>query len=151
MKSQETEYGEPCDRCGEVDEDRRTLWHACFYAMHELKEVPFKQVKITGHLQEQNGTKMLESIQHEIPTYEDVDENEEPRGHTFYTLRVCKRCRSQWMRAIDDWFRDKPVDPESCGSGIFIRDKGSIIEITRERWDEIQAMNESLKGKENED
>jgi hypothetical protein len=25
-----------CDRCGEIGEDRRTLWMACFYAMDEL-------------------------------------------------------------------------------------------------------------------
>ena len=31
---------EKCDRCEEVGEDRRTLWHKCFYEMSELK-IPF--------------------------------------------------------------------------------------------------------------
>lgn len=38
---------EKCQRCGEVDEDRRTLSMACFYDMSELN-IPFKQEEIDG-------------------------------------------------------------------------------------------------------
>ena len=36
------EVGEACQRCGEIGEDRRTLWMACFYAMGELG-LPFEE------------------------------------------------------------------------------------------------------------
>lgn len=32
----------------------------------------------------------------------------------FYTLLVCKRCRADWMTAIQNWFQDRP-DPEEEG------------------------------------
>lgn len=51
----------------------------------------------------------------------------------FYTLRVCKDCRGDWMTAIKTWFNDKPVR-ESCGSGIFVRRNGVTVEITKEEW-----------------
>lgn len=35
---------EKCQRCGDEEEDRRTLWMACFYAMEEL-EIPFEKIK----------------------------------------------------------------------------------------------------------
>lgn len=34
-----------CVRCGDVGEDRRTLWMACLYAMEELK-LPFDIVEM---------------------------------------------------------------------------------------------------------
>lgn len=36
---------EICQRCGEKDYDRRTLWMSCFYAMEELK-IPFDEKEI---------------------------------------------------------------------------------------------------------
>lgn len=106
--------GERCDRCNSTGQDRRTLWMACFYAMNELP-VPF-----TGQrLGERN----------------------------FFTLRVCKRCRAEWMAAIAAWFAatpdgedhdaDEPVP--SIGSGIFVRDRGAVREITPEEWDRRYA------------
>ena len=38
---------EPCQRCGEVDHDRRTLWMACFYEMKELG-LPFLEIEESG-------------------------------------------------------------------------------------------------------
>lgn len=37
---------ETCQRCGEKDEDRRTLWMACFYAMNELG-LPFEENEVS--------------------------------------------------------------------------------------------------------
>jgi len=99
---------EECVRCNEVDEDRRTLWMACFYQMNEL-ELPFEKQIIT---------------------------DKEDRKHNFFTLRVCKRCRADWMEAIRDWF-NTPIGPESsCGSGIYVRRFGDTVEVTEEEFRE---------------
>jgi hypothetical protein len=135
---------EQCQRCKKWGEDRRTLWQACFYAMDEY-DVPFKQVQITGHLCEQNGTEHLELLNKEIPTFAAPNNEEKPYDHRFFTLRVCKECRASWMRAIADWFQAKPSKPESCGSGIFIRRDGINVEVTLEEWHQLQ------KEKNNED
>lgn len=70
---------EICQRCNEEDEDRRTLWMGCFYDMSEL-EIPFNEIRIPH------------------PTY----------GHSlpFFTLLVCKNCRSDWMNSIKEWFNN---------------------------------------------
>lgn len=48
--------------------------------------------------------------------------------------RVCKDCRGDWMTIIKTWFESRP-SRESCGSGIFVRENGANVEITREEWD----------------
>lgn len=99
---------EICQRCKEVDEDRRTLWMSCFYEMMEML-MPFVQVE-----------SQLEKDKKYYPH--------------LYTLRVCKSCRDDWMNAIQSWFNNKPEVKESCNSGIFVRDKGAISEITLDEW-----------------
>lgn len=90
---------EECQRCKDIDEDRRTLEMACFYDMNEL-DVPFK-------LDEKTRT---------------------------YSLRVCKDCRSDWMKSIQHWFHDIEPKRRSCGSGIYVREFGANVEITDEEW-----------------
>ena len=85
---------EKCQRCEEVDEDRRTLWMACFYEMNEMG-LPFEKQRI------RDPEKKIADI---------------PFAHEFYTLRVCKTCRADWMESIKAWFQN-PVKRESCGSG----------------------------------
>lgn len=89
---------ERCVRCGDVDEDWRTLWMACFYEMAEL-DVPFK--------------------------------NEPCGDRDFYTLRVCKDCRADWLDAIQEWFGKKP-QRELTGTGVFVRRNGATIELTED-------------------
>ncbi len=103
---------EICQRCGDKDYDRRTLWMKCFYEMSELG-VPFDIVD---------------------------------RDDRFYTLRVCKDCRADWMTAIKNWFNEKPVR-ESCGSGIFVRRNGATVEITEEEWREENPDREPVRVK----
>lgn len=91
---------EKCARCGQEGEDRRTLLMACFYDMHELR-VPFGQME----LELGGGGK-----------------------RHFYTLRVCKACRADWMLSIQSWFENKPR-PESKGSGVFVRELGATREV----------------------
>jgi hypothetical protein len=55
-------------------------------------------------------------------------------GQEFYSLRVCKRCRAEWLAAVAAWFW-APPGGEPVGSGIFVRENGAAREITREEWD----------------
>jgi hypothetical protein len=50
--------------------------------------------------------------------------------HHFYTLRVCKDCRADWMDAIRKWYESPKITHNGCGSGIYIRECGAIKEIT---------------------
>lgn len=97
---------EECQRCREVDEDRRTLWMNCMYEMDEL-ELPFTHLFLSDDLE---------------------------RNNRFHTLRVCKDCRSDWMKAIEYWFHNSSFKKESCGSGIFVREFGANVEISEEEW-----------------
>jgi hypothetical protein len=98
---------EVCAKCKEVGEDRRTLWMACLYEMNELG-IPFDQ-------------KELELMHTD-------------RKQHFYTLRVCKDCRADWMTMIKIWWDAPLKEKESCGSGIFIRHYGTNVEITAEEF-----------------
>ena len=51
----------------------------------------------------------------------------------FYTLKVCKECRAEWMVAIESWFKTVTLK-ESPGSGIFTRRNGATVEIPEEEW-----------------
>jgi len=126
-----------CQRCGERGEDRRTLYMACLYAMHELG-LPFKQLAIQGEVLRHTGSKkknigILKGIRVDSfskPTNKKSDRYE----HRFYTMLVCKKCRADWMHAIKDWFENSVPNPPSCGSGIFVRENGACKEITEQEW-----------------
>jgi hypothetical protein len=124
------ENGEACARCGEVGEDRRTLWMACFYDMAELR-VPFEQRQIMGVSTRQTGS--VSSHGWDRPVFAEQPADAKPHSNKFYTLRVCKDCRGDWMGAIAEWFQNPPAR-ESCGSGIFVRENGATVEITEEEW-----------------
>ena len=136
---------EKCQRCGEEGEDRRTLWHDCMYAMNELN-VPFNQLAIDGVCLERTGTEVT-TFGHKLPVWEDpekVRETKKNQKHSFFTLRVCKDCRAQWMGAISKWFHDVPAK-ESCGSGIFVRRNGATVEISEEEWDRENPDREPVR------
>lgn len=93
-------------RCNNDEGDFRTLYMKCGYDMNEL----------------------------EIPFITDNDQIMIHRG-PFFMLSVCKDCRSQWMKAIKHWFEN--IEPKrEVGTGIFIREYGANVEITRAEWDE---------------
>lgn len=142
---------EQCQRCGSVGQDRRTLQMNCFYDMAELP-IPFVKTLLfqAGEEADFTITKAAEKI-----TLKDGTEFTLTSPHvrcdgelipqTVYTIRVCKRCRGEWLAAQVAWFQAQPQDEdhdaddyqpgEGCGSGIFIRERGAIKEITREEWD----------------
>jgi hypothetical protein len=93
---------EQCARCGVLGQDRRTLWMACFYAMNELG-VPFKEVGIHGVLVQLTG----HDPKWGAPQFEEPPGSLENAASTraLFTLRVCKGCRAEWMRAIEAWYR----------------------------------------------
>lgn len=126
---------EICQKCGEEGEDRRTLWMSCFYAMDEMKEVPFKQKMVKGKVHEYKGERPLgEPFHgHTVPEFKKKS-NGKSGEHRFFTLRVCKTCRADWMAAIRTWFLTPSEPAESCGSGIFVRELGKLVELTPEEW-----------------
>ena len=110
--------------------------------MNEL-DVPFEQVRVTGHISKQIGSKMLETIRREIPVFDQKPPVGEARKFNFFTLRVCKECRADWMSAIECWFKAVPKKTESCGSGIFVRLHGINVEISLEEWEQLQKEKKS--------
>lgn len=92
---------EICQRCGDEGPDLRTLWHSCFYAMEELK-IPFDVDKIDGKVYPKVGESSLDTF----PGLKVSNFAEEgyPISRPFYSLRVCKDCRADWLQAIKDWF-----------------------------------------------
>lgn len=142
---------ETCDRCGSVGSDRRTLWMDCFYDMGELK-IPFRrEVLLDAEPQslEPASPPVRTAVGDIVIDPGRVRCSGELTPQGFYTLRVCKRCRSEWMAAIKEWFGAAPGgkdydaderDPEpECGSGIFVRDDGALREITAEEWERRAA------------
>lgn len=132
---------EKCQRCGEDGEDRRTLNMSCFYDMSELR-IPFtEEVLFSADMKDLRKAKDPVTIElsggHKLniaPGSVFCDGELHPT--TIYTLRVCKSCRGKWLSAIKSWFQYKAEVEEdvSCGSGIFVRRKGVIVEITEEEW-----------------
>lgn len=104
---------ETCDRCQSIGEDRRTLWMACFYAMDELP-IPFGEAVLFD-------VDLAECTPAKEPLRIDLTDGPsivlaagtvrcsgELRPLRLYTLRVCKRCRGEWMGAIRDWYLAVP-------------------------------------------
>lgn len=137
---------EICQRCGEKDYDRRTLWIACFYAMQEL-EIPFVR-ELLFHTDFRELKKSKKPFQHKDIVLQSgtFKTKGELTPQEMYTLRVCKDCRADWMQAIKMWFKTKPIR-ESCGSGIFVRRNGASVEITEEEWYENNPGREPVRVK----
>jgi hypothetical protein len=49
-------------------------------------------------------------------------------GRRFYTLRVCKDCRADWMKEQQEWFV-RTKTQENTGSGCFVREYGTNKEL----------------------
>jgi hypothetical protein len=80
---------------------------ACLYQMQELG-LPFGEVQVTGKYAEKTGEEIRFGVRGpvftESPTAED-------HPHRFYTLRCCKKCRAEWMLAIQRWFHASFATP----------------------------------------
>lgn len=144
---------EKCVKCGEKGEDRRILWMSCFYSMSEMKGIPFsevflygidsrkvkptKKIKCTSTKLDKDGKEIKISMM--IPSGE-YTTKAKFRRKLFYTLRVCKECRADWMKAIENWFVTPKEEQNSCGSGIFVRDMGVNKEITYREWARLNSQ-----------
>lgn len=133
-----------CMRCGEDGEDRRTLKMACFYAMEELG-LPFEQMPVL-HAPVETLTVAKEPVKLNLPGGKSINLGGAEvtcsgtlTPELLYTLRVCKRCRADWMDAIKTWFA-KPKKEVSPNSGIFVRDNGTNREITKEEWERRERL-----------
>jgi hypothetical protein len=100
-----SEHDETCQRCGEAGEDRRTLWMAAMYDLSETG-IPLQQVRVTGKYAEQTGEEMLTSIKIKVPVFTE-EPGTQDHEHRFYTLRVCKDCRAEWMLALRSWYLER--------------------------------------------
>ena|SRR3990167_634529 len=136
-----------CQRCGEVDYDRRTLWMACFYQMGELG-LPFEEEALF-HAKLEECEKAADPVAIGLPGGRQINiQAGKVRCHGeltpmgLYTLRVCKDCRADWMQAITTWFRATPAR-ESCGSGIFVRRNGATIEVSLSEYESSKREEES--------
>lgn len=104
---------EICQKCKEEGSDRRTLSMACFYDMSEL-QIPFEKETII-----EGG----------------VNDAHPNSSHQFFTLRVCKDCRADWMTAIKTWWKMPPYkEINNPGTGIFVRELGTSVEVTEEEF-----------------
>ena len=132
--------GERCVRCGEIGEDRRTLYHACFYAMEELG-IPFKE-EFLFHADVKDLKKKKDPTVLKLGNGKSINigggtvtTKGELRPQNLYTLCVCKKCRSEWLDAIKHWFEHCQGVLESPGTGIFVRRNGANVEISEAEWE----------------
>lgn len=128
-----------CARCGEVGDDRRTLWMACLYDMLELK-LPFVQKAIQGIVMKHVRDKEIASFKVKVPEFEPI-EGAEPRQWNFFTLLVCKDCRGEWMEAIAAWFKAPKAryEPDETHD-IPVRKNGRTIFLSREEYDKACVL-----------
>ena len=109
---------------------------ACFYAMDEL-DIPFAQEAVYGHRRRVVRHERLASFNVLVPVFDEPDPDAENRHHSFFTLRVCKRCRSDWMHGIKRWYDNGYLVTDEPTEGVFVRDLGRTRLATD---DEIAAM-----------
>lgn len=94
---------EICQRCGDVGYDRRTLFMACFAEMGSLG-VPFSKIRLhDAECLKDPQVLKLEPFQSE-PEVDYKPTDGKLQDYDFYTLRVCKKCRGEWLDAIQKWF-----------------------------------------------
>ena len=123
-----------CARCGEAGDDRRTLWMSCLYDMSELG-IPLEQRSIRGTVHAYEGERyLIEPAEGRpgiaVPAFADEPIGE-PIALSTFTLRVCKPCRVDWMRAIRDWY----VDPPKVERGeVCVRELGAMRRVTAAEW-----------------
>ena len=135
-----------CAKCGNVGEDRRTLKMACFYEMNELG-IPFDQEVLFStdleKLKQKSDPVTIDGLSLRgtpiVLQSGSVTTKEELHPQQLYTLRVCKRCRADWMEAILEWFQTEPTNEDEdvyAGKVIPVREKGAIRYLTEEEWQE---------------
>lgn len=54
-----------------------------------------------------------------------------------YALTVCKNCRADWMQAIKTWFESPPAKKPSCGSRVWVRILGQMVEVSLDEFDKL--------------
>lgn len=146
---------EACIRCGDPGPDLRTLVMECMYDMSELN-MPLEYGAFEGKYREFDKSEMSHISGTMLPTFKPATAKED-RIFKFFTLRVCKMCRSTWMTAIEEWYnnfserelsmlseratenRALPGEPILREGAIYVREHGATVEISREEWDRRQA------------
>jgi hypothetical protein len=137
-----------CQRCGDDGGDMRTLYMACFYAMEELG-LPFEDA-VYFDASTKDLRKASAPLSVDLGAGKKINLSAgtvrcdgELTPKRFYTLRVCKECRADWMTAISTWFNDRKSN--GCGSGIFVRRNGASVEITEDEWYQLNPGREPVR------
>ena len=123
-----------CARCGEIGDDRRTLWMSCLYDMSELG-IPLEQRSVRGTVHAYEGERPILEPANGFPGLSAPVFADEPMGDpvalSTYTIKVCKPCRADWMRAIRDWY----VDPPKVERGeVCVRELGAMRRVSLAEW-----------------
>lgn len=79
---------------------------ACLYEMNETG-IPFDVYKIRG-IVARTVRKPLRLFGFTRSQYVPIFEHFEEHDRAFYTLRVCKGCRGDWIAAQREWWNTKP-------------------------------------------
>jgi len=123
-----------CARCGEAGKDRRTLWMSCLYDMGELG-IPLERRSIRGTVHAYEGERPILEPANGFPGLSAPVFADAPMGNpvalSTYTIKVCKPCRADWMRAIRDWY----VDPPKVERGeVCVRELGAMRRVSLAEW-----------------
>ena len=67
-------------------------------------------------------------------------EEKEVGERPFYTLRVCKGCRGDWIMAIQEWFHATPEHLKEIAplADIPVRQEGRTVMMTADEYEEYQ-------------
>lgn len=138
---------EKCERCGEAGDDRRTLWMSCLYDMSELG-IPLKQRSIRGTVHAYEGERyLIEPAEGRpgiaVPSFADEPMGE-PVALSTFTIRVCKRCRADWMLAVRDWYA---APPRVERGDVRVRELGAVRRVSMAEW-RRRARKARTKAKE---
>jgi hypothetical protein len=114
--------------------------------------IPFKEIAVRGVCKDvTKGRSVYGSFGNEEVSAFLKEPLEMPSGdkaqilNRFFTLRVCKDCRGDWLGAIKEWFNKKP-ERDGTGTGVWIRDNGTNREATPEEVERMIQERESRKS-----
>lgn len=118
---------------------------ACLYEMNETN-IPFKEVQysVTEFFEKKGeDAQACNGFPFRQKVWNEPEKVGGQRG--FYTLTVCKACRGSWIGAIQEWFNEPKKERVKVGSGIFVRENGTSVEITEEEWNRRNPGREPVR------
>jgi hypothetical protein len=120
---------------------------SCLYDMSELG-IPLEQRSIRGTVHAYEGERSILEPANGFPGLSAPVFADAPMGDpvalSTYTIKVCKPCRADWMRAIRDWY----VDPPKVERGeVCVRELGAMRRVSLAEWRRLRRK-ASAKAKQ---